>query len=144
MTDEESVHYQVQGLPSDWDWFSLAGYEVGLGYARLGPENRIFVVSMFHQMHCLRMLNLAFSKEPIAVPEHIHHCLNYLRQAALCGADLSLEPGDFEERDFAKQRTGARHKCKDWSKAYSTMERNFVEWEKIKKVCNVLQDNAIL
>lgn len=89
---------------------------------------------MFHQMHCLRMINLAMSKAPIASPAHLQHCLNYLRQAALCGADTSIEPGDFEQRDFNKQKTGGRHKCKDWSQAYSIMEHNYAQWKQTHHV----------
>ncbi|KAF9524163.1 hypothetical protein CPB83DRAFT_861718 [Crepidotus variabilis] len=131
MTDEESVHYPLLGMESDSEWFALADLESGSGYLRLGPENRIFAVSMFHQMHCLRMINLAFLKAHIASPPHLHHCLNYLRQAALCKADLSLEPGNFEERNFETQRSGATHLCQDWSAVYPFMETKYQWWKSL-------------
>lgn len=129
MTDEETVHYPAIGYASDAEWFSMADVDAGSGYIRLGPDNRIFAVSMFHQMHCLRMINLAFTKAPIATPAHLQHCFNYLRQGALCGADTSLESGDFEMRNFSWQRTGATHTCRDWTKVYLNMEQNFASWE---------------
>lgn len=130
MIDEESVHYPLLGYASDSEWFSLAHLGGASGYVRLGPKDRTFVVSMFHQMHCLRVLNLAFTKAKLATPGHLHHCLNYLRQGALCHADISLEPGDFEQRNFTRQRTGATHTCKDWSKVYPIVEQNFSRWNK--------------
>jgi len=129
MLAEESVHFLPLGRASDEAWSVIAGGDSG--FLRIGPNHRIFHLSMFHQLHCLKVINLGFSKGPIATPEHLHHCLNYLRQGALCMADLSLEPGDFEEKDFNAQRTGATHTCKDWGVVYSMMEKNFIEWKNI-------------
>lgn len=123
---EESIHYPLLGNASDAEWFSLTSE--GFGYVRLGENDRVFMVTMFHEMHCLRILNLAFSKEPIASPEHIQHCLNYLRQGALCSPDLSLEPGNFEEKDFSVERTGAVHMCYDWETVYDTMKMSMGRW----------------
>ncbi|KAF9045155.1 hypothetical protein BJ165DRAFT_1475704 [Panaeolus papilionaceus] len=129
MTDEESVHYPLLGAASDPEWFAMGDVDAGSGYLRLGPDDRLFAVSMYHQLHCVRMLNLAFAKSRIATPGHIQHCLNYLRQGALCNADLSLEPGNFENRNFEEQRVGATHTCRDWSVTYPIMEGNFVWWQ---------------
>ena len=74
------------------------------------------------------MLNLAFTKSKASTPGHIGHCLSYLRQNALCGADLALEPGNFEERDFEIDRVGATHTCKQWTGVYSTMNANHDYW----------------
>ncbi|KAH7903246.1 hypothetical protein BJ138DRAFT_181613, partial [Hygrophoropsis aurantiaca] len=84
---EESADYPVLGLASDAQWFSLAGPHEG--FVRLGQNDRIFVVSMFHELHCLRLLNAAFDGPAGTVSKgHAQHCLNYLRQMALCSADL--------------------------------------------------------
>ncbi|KAH0584445.1 hypothetical protein H2248_009982 [Termitomyces sp. 'cryptogamus'] len=127
MVAEETVHYPLLGLQSDAEWFSLTPSK--FGYVQLGPENRLFSVSMFHQLHCLRMLNLAFGKARIATSGHVQHCLNYLRQAALCSADLTIEAGNFEDRDFATARTGATYMCKDWSLVYPFLEENGARWK---------------
>lgn len=112
---------------SDDEWFSLAPEEAG--YTRLGKDGRLFMVTMFHELHCLRVLNLAFGKELVAKPGHIQHCLNYIRQSILCSPDLSLEPGDFEQRDFDTERTGALHMCRDWEVVYETMHETMVRWQ---------------
>ena len=135
MTDEESAHYPILGKFSDAEWFSMADEDAGSGYLRLGPEDRIFAVSMYHQMHCLRMLNVAFTKARIASSGHLHHCLNYLRQGALCNADLSLEPGDFEMRNFEREKIGATHTCRDWSQSYQVMNENYSWWTKKSGRC---------
>ncbi len=113
VTFEETVHYHPLGERSEGAWLSLAS--PGYGYVRLGPDDRTFVTSMFHEIHCLRMLNRAFSKMYGATPAHLKHCLNYIRQNILCSPDLTLEPGDFEQRDFEVERTSGVHMCKDWT-----------------------------
>ncbi|KAK0217188.1 hypothetical protein IW262DRAFT_176009 [Armillaria fumosa] len=116
---QETVHYSLSGEASNNEWSNLTS--VGMGFTHLGPDNRLFVAEMFHELHCMRILNLAFARSRVASLAHIHHCLNYLRQQALCSADLTLEPGDFMERDFVLHRTGSMHVCQDWSAVYSIM-----------------------
>jgi hypothetical protein len=120
------VLYPPVGLPIDDRWYALT--TTGEGHVRLGPDDRIFAVTMYHELHCLRVLNLAFSKSHVASVSHIKHCLGYLRQNALCAADLTLELGDFEQRDFDVERVGATHTCKDWSAVYAIMDENYDAW----------------
>jgi hypothetical protein len=141
MVTEETVQYPTIGRFSDPEWFSLTSTD--FGYVRLGPDGRLFIVSMFHQFHCLRVLNLAFSKARIATPGHLQHCLNYLRQAALCSADLTLEPGNFEDKDYRVEKTGATYTCRDWSIAYSTMEEYSIQWNHRNHTC-VTFDPAVV
>ncbi|KAI0667427.1 hypothetical protein C8Q78DRAFT_982102, partial [Trametes maxima] len=124
---EESVHYLPLGNSSEDMWSSLTS--AGYGYVRLGPADRTFAVTMFHELHCLRMINRAFTKTEGATPNHLRHCLNYLRQGVLCSPDLAIEPGNFEDRDFEIERTGGTHTCKNWGAVYDTMDSNFLEWK---------------
>ncbi|TFK40275.1 hypothetical protein BDQ12DRAFT_697672 [Crucibulum laeve] len=127
LTVEESERYPLLGNDSDANWYSLTS--AGWGYTRLGPEDRVFMVTIFHELHCMRMLNFALGDW--ASTEHVHHCLNYFRQAILCSADLTLEPGDFAERDFAVDRIGSTHSCRDWTSAYDTMEVRWDHWMQV-------------
>ncbi|PCH39114.1 hypothetical protein WOLCODRAFT_85109 [Wolfiporia cocos MD-104 SS10] len=127
LTVEESVHYPLSGSDSDDEWNSLSSE--GYGYVRLGLNNRLFIVTMFHELHCLRMLNFAFGGDRVATPEHIRHCLGYLKEGILCSPDLTIEPGNFEERDFEVERTGATHICRDWSAVYPVMSENYRSWK---------------
>lgn len=123
---QESEEYPVSGLDSDPQWFSLTSSS--FGYVRLGKSKRLFMVTMFHELHCLRILNLAFEPHHIE-SGHINHCLDYLRQAALCSADLTLEKGDFTQRDFASSnKTGEVHMCRDWRMVYQVMDDNLRDW----------------
>ncbi|KAI0331100.1 hypothetical protein GY45DRAFT_662970 [Cubamyces sp. BRFM 1775] len=127
LTVEESEMYPLLGPESDAQWSSLSS--ASGGYVRLGPMDRLFLVAMFHELHCLRILNFAFGKAKIASRAHIQHCLNYLRLGALCASDLTLEPGDFEQRDYTQERKGATHTCRDWSLVYTLLDDNYSAWQ---------------
>ncbi|KAF4573433.1 hypothetical protein EYR36_007948 [Pleurotus pulmonarius] len=126
MTVEESANFPLAGWASDDRWFAIA--PLSAGYVRLGPHDRLFVVTMFHELHCMRILNLAFDPSHIVGDGHINHCLGYLRQMTLCGADLTVEPSGWETRDFSWDREGATHKCRDWSAVYAEVEQNYARW----------------
>ncbi|KAH8993695.1 hypothetical protein EDB92DRAFT_1759978, partial [Lactarius akahatsu] len=82
------------------------------GAGRIGADNRTIAVSHFYyQEHSLhKQLTNRTSKRRL--PHH-RHCLNYLRQQALCHPDLTLEPGDFARRNCEVDRIGQTHTCRD-------------------------------
>ncbi|KAK0233925.1 hypothetical protein IW262DRAFT_122738 [Armillaria fumosa] len=124
MTIEESSHYGISGLDSPEEWASTATY--GFGYLRLGQEQRRFALSMWHQLHCLRLMRTALDGDyDQGVREHMQHCLTYLRPMILCNPDLTLESADVLTRNYEIKRVGATHVCKDWSKVYDAMGRNY-------------------
>ncbi|EMD39078.1 hypothetical protein CERSUDRAFT_47511, partial [Gelatoporia subvermispora B] len=127
MTVEESVHYHLLGVGSHIEWYSYAS--ANEGFVRLGKEDRLFTITMFHELHCLSMLSCAFRNTSRPTPQHIKHCLNYIRQGVLCATDLTLEPGDFETKDYQIERTGATFTCKDWNIVYSVMDEIYTRWE---------------
>ncbi|EIW57653.1 uncharacterized protein TRAVEDRAFT_21203 [Trametes versicolor FP-101664 SS1] len=122
---EEMVHYMPLGATSDAELLSLS--TPGFDSERLGPDDRTLVVTMFHELHFLRMLNLASTPNITTLP-HVTHCLNYLRQSILCSPDLALEPGDIEESDFEVDRTHGVHECKDWAPIYHFVAQNYDMW----------------
>ncbi|KAF9492073.1 hypothetical protein BDN71DRAFT_1235396 [Pleurotus eryngii] len=133
MTTEESEHYPVHGLDAEEEWASTAS--AGFGYVRLGEEYRAFAVNVFHQLHCLRAIRDALAhpgnRSP-AIDGHFQHCLNFIRQFALCSPNLTLEPADALNRDFATQRSGAVQVCKDWRKLYDHMSDNWASWKEFQ------------
>lgn len=84
-------------------------------------------LSVTHELHCIKRLYQYFHKEayfPSLSPEdeelnfmHTDHCLEILRQAAMCHADISLIPMQWSahspvpEADFS-----VPHKCVNWEK----------------------------
>lgn len=113
MAVEESVHYPIAGAEAYEEWLWTGPY--GDHVIRLGESYRSFEISMFHQLHCLRSIRQTiergdFNEQTAFDQGHLHHCFTYLRQWTLCSADVTLEPGDFERRNFTVERTGAVHK----------------------------------
>ncbi|CAL1715783.1 unnamed protein product [Somion occarium] len=108
---EESVHYALTGPDSADEYLWTAPY--GDNHIRLGEDYRAFAIPMFHQLHCLRGIREALDRGLGAIHAgqagHIHHCFNYIRQWTLCSADVTLEPGDFTQRNFTAQRMGATY-----------------------------------
>lgn len=131
---EESLHYAVTGPNARLEWL-WTGTE-GNNDVHLGPENRVFVVAMFHELHCLRLMRTAmetgYANLDNREPQHLRHCLNYLRKWILCSADVTLEPGDFKLRDLHTDRLGATHTCRDWEHIYSVAQQNWFDWEEFR------------
>lgn len=149
MVVEESVHYYDASSSAggsarardEWRFQRGFGFD---GAARLGDENRTFAVSLYHQTHCLLNLHaqLAISSPSSSSPPiidgddrrpryaHLQHCLNYLRQQALCHPDLTLEPGDFTKRDFDVDRQGETHVCRDFETAWDHNTLRWLEWHR--------------
>ncbi|KAK0195720.1 hypothetical protein F5146DRAFT_1174943 [Armillaria mellea] len=127
MQVEESVHFSLHDPNSHAEWQSVLPASVGT--VILGPYNRSFVVPMFHELHCTVLLFKSFARDA-EKPHwgHTKHCMNYIRQWALCRADLTLELGSFEQRDFVRERVGAIHVCKDWNAVYAYTATNWDEW----------------
>lgn len=80
-------------------------------------------------MHCLSSLGHAFHHDPNIDEAHVAHCLGYLRNAALCAADVTLEPGALGMRNFTERRSGATHICRDWKATEAWMIKNWKEWK---------------
>jgi hypothetical protein len=74
-----------------------------------------FMMSVFHQLHCLSYLAEYFSRgyAGIALTDevghHSAHCFNYLRQGITCNADVTLEG-----KTDAGPGEGSEHECVDY------------------------------
>jgi hypothetical protein len=102
------------------------------GYLRLGPDQRVFGLSMWHQYHCLIALQMNLQRpddEESGGPWHVQHCLGYLRQIFLCRGDDALEPGDaFAGSGDGDEGFEFTRECRDWSALYDLVGRNDVEF----------------
>lgn len=104
---EESLHYSATAPEAylEWLWTATEGND----NIRLGPDHHVFIVAMFHEMHCLHTIQ-AVVEEAITRgssgehDEHLHHCFNYLRKWILCSADATLELGDFKSHNFEEDK----------------------------------------
>ncbi|KAK1751045.1 hypothetical protein QBC47DRAFT_434797 [Echria macrotheca] len=83
-----------------------------------------FPLSVFHQLHCLKSIRKHYaalqSDTPLvdSVDNHVDHCFDYLRQAIMCSADMTLEKARVEP-DGHRRRVdgwGTTHQCRNWGK----------------------------
>ncbi|KAJ7114042.1 hypothetical protein C8R44DRAFT_796149 [Mycena epipterygia] len=140
MTLHESVHFALNAsdpVAAD-EWVLYSSIPKGIGRTRLGPNQRVFVLTVSHQMHCLRRIHIALlnREDALANYGHVHHCLNYLRQTLLCEAADTLERGDFMERDYELERISDTLVCRDWEKAFEILDGKYEEWLSWRDVWN--------
>ncbi|PIL34537.1 hypothetical protein GSI_03315 [Ganoderma sinense ZZ0214-1] len=131
---EESVRYALTSPEAFDEWLWTA--TVGDGNVHFGPNRRLFVVSVTHQMHCLRSVRVALENEGIPhghAVGHLTHCLNFMRMHTLCAADTTLEPPDAFARNYTRERAGGEHVCMDWDAFYRDMRTNYLEWDEFRK-----------
>ncbi|TCD67789.1 hypothetical protein EIP91_011917 [Steccherinum ochraceum] len=131
MSFSETARYSLDSSDT-FDWLVLQGLGLGghQGFIRLGPDSRLFAVAMFHELHCISNLAQAFTPQYPRNHSHHHvqHCLSYLRQLFLCGADVTLEPGDFLARNYTIDTSGITRNCRDWSMVFAEAEASAAQW----------------
>ncbi|KZO92674.1 hypothetical protein CALVIDRAFT_601317 [Calocera viscosa TUFC12733] len=138
LTIDDTEHFQIATPDATADWNAI--FPPGRGFIHLGPNNRRFGLSMFHQIHCLDMIRQALLSGTTS--GHVHHCFSYLRQTALCHADLTLEEG---VPALGLDPTGElpvnglqmTHTCRDWSKVYEFLGDQHYEWKEWRKTHNI-------
>ncbi|TFK86958.1 hypothetical protein K466DRAFT_523266 [Polyporus arcularius HHB13444] len=129
LTLEDSVRYSLWSPETYDEWLWTA--TVGDGNVHYGPNRRLFVVSVTHQLHCMRSIREALEQDTVPhghqVP-HLTHCLNFIRMSTLCAADITLEPADAFARNYTRDRAGGEHVCMDWPAFYEDMKENSLQW----------------
>ncbi|KAJ7259364.1 hypothetical protein C8J57DRAFT_1185195 [Mycena rebaudengoi] len=127
-------------LNSTSDWKSVL--PPGNGWVKLGPENRPFSISMYHQMHCmigirhaLYLSSVGYESEAVAARSHTNHCFNYLQQLLLCRADTTLKRTRVIKLPDGRVGAGASgngvlHICRDWTQVRHFVEENVAQWPK--------------
>ena len=118
-------------LLDDDDWGTVFPTN---GFTDLGPNNKTFLISMIHQLHCLDIIRVGFVVNGTNAAEHIEHCLTYLRQFVLCQADTTLEEdhpqwvddanGNHRYVDHTANGVGAVHRCRDWTAVRSYLKEH--------------------
>ncbi|KAK3688795.1 hypothetical protein B0T22DRAFT_460245 [Podospora appendiculata] len=89
-----------------------------------GTQN-IYMLSAYHQLHCLKMLHLSFVHLAFERSEaaevggqaqyevrHVEHCFDYLRQGLTCAGDSTLEGPDPGMASLTGY--GVTHRCRAW------------------------------
>ncbi|KAI0968431.1 hypothetical protein F4678DRAFT_443007 [Xylaria arbuscula] len=113
----------------------------------VGSERRAGV-SVFHQLHCLRLVRqgyfVAASGNPDDVeqgPGHLGHCWDYLQQAITCSSDMTLE--FVHEGDPGSSGWGYEHQCNDFAAILAWVnDRNIVNHTGIATTSFSLHDKS--
>ncbi|EME42004.1 hypothetical protein DOTSEDRAFT_25662 [Dothistroma septosporum NZE10] len=92
---------------------------------RRPDTHKVYGVSVFHQLHCVNMLRLNMYPEEFhwtlpgesaeQIRKHRDHCIDYLRQAIMCNADVTFEPWG----EAGINGMGAIHQCRDYQKIFT-------------------------
>ena len=104
----------------------------GDGFIHLGPHDRRFGVTMFHQLQCLDVIRQALTDTQGGdANELIHHCMNYLRQMALCHSHTALESVRADKPPKIVDLTRSMYECRDWTALYKGAEANHLRRESV-------------
>ncbi|KAK0460191.1 uncharacterized protein EV420DRAFT_255213 [Desarmillaria tabescens] len=122
-----SEHYALDTEPGISEWDRLL--PPGGGMVHLGPNQRPFSISIFHQLRCLNIIRGGLTdSQKTADPKLLQHCMNYLRQMVLCRADSQLQS--------VRRSTGGHvtswsqpRVCRNWKMVYDATEANFREYD---------------
>jgi hypothetical protein len=128
MTFGESLLFDLD-IPHATELWDSIRPNIHLGYVRLGSDDRVLVVSLYHSLHCLSMFRLGLVGELLlSNHHHFEHCFNYLRQLILCSADATLEPIDFRPVNNSFVSPSYDRQCRDWSAVFDAVDRNYEGW----------------
>ncbi|KAK6208555.1 hypothetical protein QIS74_12073 [Colletotrichum tabaci] len=101
-------------------------------------DGPFFTTTMTHQLHCIYMMGRFYSGLasgntaglPADHDTHFYHCIDYLRQAVMCSADLALEPHHATDADDNGPGDGSwngMHVCKDYGQVLEYVDRQITE-----------------
>ena len=98
-------------------------------------KGEVYDISVFHQLHCLRHVRTflftlkagmdynstaeTYDRMLRHQEEHVYHCFDYIRQALMCNADLTVEwpRTEVDGSRVAVDGWGVAHQCKNWVSA---------------------------
>lgn len=133
-----SVRYALNSSVAGEIWNKSTDTRNG-GFVRLGPDRRVFAVSMFHELHCMSALSRALSEtvenQTPMLDGHVQHCLNYLRMFTQCAADATEEPvvkvSTLKSEGCAPSFI---RRCSNWNTLYDFLSSNYLAFHEHKVV----------
>ncbi|KAF9887066.1 hypothetical protein FE257_010560 [Aspergillus nanangensis] len=105
--------------------------------AYLDPGNRIYVLGVYHQMHCLSRVRKSLypqryypNESQHEVEHHVHHCLNVLRETILCHGDVSLAYWWRQDYSYTDE-SGRRQYTPEYLQRTAKQQANdaFIKWD---------------
>jgi hypothetical protein len=111
------------------------------GFVRMGKKGRSFMVSFYHQFHCVDYLRGSYimARDGIATdPEvidgdigHDNHCFQFLRESIMCKADNTLVAWNSPNQTLSRAGLGKIHRCRNWEHVRRSLINNGDAWEGI-------------
>ncbi|KAH9476612.1 Oxidase ustYa [Psilocybe cubensis] len=141
LTISKAERFGLYSNESEWESI----LPMGDGFIYHPDDQKHYLVSHFHSLHCLRSFHRYLRMAMVSNPQndgytmldigHVHHCLIYLRQILLCNADLTLEPASHKQRTpdgkIVETVTGIdiAHRCTDWEQLWEYMGSNYEQYK---------------
>ncbi|KAL5480771.1 hypothetical protein ACEPAI_9711 [Sanghuangporus weigelae] len=117
---EDTTHYQIYAADGSREWETQ--FPSDGGYVELGPQNRTFQLTVFHELRCLGLIRDAVAAQSFGEdPQRLHNCFNYLRELILCRADVTLEEVLDEQHSVNHMFP---HVCRDWEALYTAIRNH--------------------
>ncbi|KAH8821356.1 hypothetical protein F5884DRAFT_827610 [Xylogone sp. PMI_703] len=118
-----------------------------------GTDKYIAGLSVYHELHCLKRLRQYTWQEyyhPNTTDEdkrlnrlHTDHCIDVLRQAILCHADISLFTLEWSEAEpMPRADFSHEHICKDWRRIFEWAGERSIPEDKMKNLQHPLHGPA--
>ncbi|KAK4508358.1 hypothetical protein PRZ48_002096 [Zasmidium cellare] len=102
-----------------------------------GEDAYLGTLNVFHELHCLKRLHQYMYQEhyfPNLTTEqremnliHNAHCIDFLRQSALCHADTGLITYEWTSSTRIPLANITRHQCVDWERLSGWVEERSVD-----------------
>ncbi|KAK0477367.1 hypothetical protein IW261DRAFT_1421075 [Armillaria novae-zelandiae] len=122
-----SEHYTLDTDLGISEWDRLVPPDGGI--LHLGPDQRPFSISMFHQLRCLNIIRAGLmDSRGVVDAQLLRHCMNYLRQMMLCRADGQLQSVRRSTGGGATTWNQPRV-CRDWRTVYEAADANSRDYE---------------
>lgn len=112
-------------------------------------------LGVFHELHCVKMLRQWSWREHyfpnLTAQEHRHqmvhidHCIDWLRNAAMCSADTSALAVFKWESSLPHPMLNTKrvpHRCVDWEAMMSSHEDRLVSHAEVASLVNPILDNS--
>ncbi|KAK8867594.1 Oxidase ustYa [Apiospora arundinis] len=116
-----------------WETLIPAGFN-------FGEDGKVYnTTSVTHQLHCVYIMGKIFSSvlsnsTDIGIPSdyeaHFLHCVDYMRQAAMCAGDVAIEPRDKNGSPgpvTLENAFNGYHVCKNYGQVKSYLEEQVKE-----------------
>ncbi|KAM3444987.1 hypothetical protein NHJ13734_000856 [Beauveria thailandica] len=125
-----------QNVRIEAEYFKHHGREK-IGVAVPGSDDYIGTLNVFHELHCIKRLHQFmytdyyfpdFTKHQLDMNRlHNEHCLDFLRQSAMCHGDVGLITYIWRQDSRLPVVNSTSHQCVNWDRLYGWSQDRAVD-----------------